>query len=328
MPIVDSFLGHDEIDLAAFRINYLINSVDVSVIGESSLTFTGKRKPLHFRNWLATHPELQSRVFIIELNPKGSDAWDLELDSRKQLVQKTLEMFPGYGYIFSDLDEIPSRTQVKAMKALRGDFHFSTPTSYRKANWLTQDWNARWNRGVFTSRQDFDLPNAGRLVKLPRVESTDLGSHLSYLGFDAAKMRTKLESYSHRELNLAELSSEKLLQFCDDYLIDHLGRLDSASFGLLRSVPRSELTELQLELFRIWPQWFNFSDSNKNQVSRIRASALITMISGKYTSSKLSFKYICQMKLSVWQRLLLELQCGRMILRSALKFFLRRFFAS
>lgn len=318
-PIVDIFMGNDEIELASFRINYLWKVVTSFVIGESSLTFTGIPKAKLFSSWLEKHPELQSRVHVIELSPSGKTAWEREIDSREQLTRKSMELFPGHAYIISDLDEIPSSSQVEIMQNLSGDFHFPTPTSYRRANWLTQDWNAQWNKGVYTSRSDFNLPNAGRLTKLPRIENSQLGSHLSYLGFNSTQMKRKLESSPHAEYAISELSSEHFLSFCDKFRIDHLGRISSPKFGLLRVLPQDKLSNLQLELLKVFPEWFDFSKSSYHFLMRLRASALVSIISNRHVLSPIVFSYISECKIPLKSRVGMEISCFKLVLLSVLR---------
>lgn len=318
-PIIDVFLGNDETDLASFRIKYLSNSVSAFVIGESAQTFTGKPKPLYFQKWLEENPQFRARVSVVELDHRGNTPWEREIDSREQLARNAIKLFPGHGYIFSDLDEIPSRAQVECMRGVTGDYHFPTPTSYRKANWLTQDWNARWNRAVYTSRSDFNLPNAGRLHKLPTINCPELGAHLSYLGFNSIQMKRKLESSPHQEFDLKELSNKTFLDFCDFYQIDHLGRVSSEKFGLLRSIPKNKLTELQSELLCHFPQWFDFSPPRAVFWTRLRASALITLITTKNSIASVAYDFIHGRNIALGNRILLETLCMRIITLSFLK---------
>ena len=183
--IIDAFLANDEIELGKFRISYLDSHVDLVVIGESNVTFRGTPKPLYFKDWLAKSPHLSQKVITISINLEGNDAWQRESSAREGLLDFLISNYADSGYIISDLDEIPSRSQVTEMRKIHGDFHFWTPTFYRKANWSTSDWNWNWNKAVFTTRDDKGWPNAGRHVKLPQLISKDVGCHFSYLGFDS-----------------------------------------------------------------------------------------------------------------------------------------------
>ena len=72
--VIDAFPGFNEIELAAFRINYLSESVDLVVIAEAKLTHSGIEKPLYFKNWIRDQssdsiPCEQSLVACFPSNP-------------------------------------------------------------------------------------------------------------------------------------------------------------------------------------------------------------------------------------------------------------------
>lgn len=322
--IIDAFLANDEIELARFRIQYLKSHVDLVVIGESKVTFRGNKKPLVFSEWLTSTSDLSQRVVTVSLDLEGEDAWQRESSAREGLLEFLIENYPEDGYIISDLDEIPSRSQVATMRKLRGDYHFHTPTFYRKANWSTTDWNLRWNKAVFTTRSDKNWPNAGRHHKLPTFQSSENGCHFSYLGFGAEQMRNKLKSFSHIELDSSDISDQVFLDYCDKFLIDHLGRIDSESFGLLRQLNFDELSDVARELFSYKPEYFHFGEIRENKINRLFASALVSLVTGKSILSKDAFNVISKIRISQSRKLYLYCRCAVMILKSLIKRQLRK----
>jgi hypothetical protein len=316
--IIDAFLANDELELAQFRISYLACQVDLVVIGESNVTFQGSAKPLYFRDWLAQIPNFSNTVKIVSLKLFGDDAWQRESSAREALLEFLIENYPDAGYIISDLDEIPSRSQIAEMRRLSGDYHFQTPTFYRKANWSTRDWNWRWNKGVFTTRSEKRWPNAGRHEKLPLLQSHDLGCHFSYLGFDSKQMQKKLSSFSHVELDSNLISNQAFLNYCDKFMIDHLGRIDSDSFGLLHQLTFDELPSVARDLFYFRPEFFDFAPSNERLFKRLIASSLVSLVTRKSHLSDDAFRLILGSEIPHYRKLFVYARCSVAILKSFL----------
>jgi hypothetical protein len=317
--IIDAFLANDEIELASFRISYLETHVDMVVIGESNTTFRGNSKPLYFKNWLEKLPHVSQKVMTVNLDLRGDDAWQRESSAREALLEFLISNYADAGYIISDLDEIPSRSQVERMREIQGNYHFRTPTFYRKANWSTLDWNRNWNKAVFTTRNEKWWPNAGRHMKLPVLESDDEGCHFSYLAFDARRMQSKLKSFSHEELDRAEIYHQSFLDYCDRFLIDHLGRIDSDSFGLLRQLKYDQLPAISKELYSYNPNFFDFGNRRVSIISRLIASAIVSMIARESFLSRDAFSVVTSKQLSPPRKIFLYLNCLRLIMNSITK---------
>ena len=317
--IIDAFLANDEIELAKFRISYLDSCVDLVVIGESSVTFRGTSKPLYFKDWLAKSPQLSKKVVTVSLNLLGNDAWQRESSAREALLDFLISNYGDAGYIISDLDEIPSKSQVTEMRKIHGDYHFWTPTFYRKANWSTSDWNWYWNKAVFTTRSEKEWPNAGRHMKLTQIESKDVGCHFSYLGFNAKQMENKLKSFSHVELDFAEIANQSFLDYCDKFLIDHLGRIESDSFGLLSQLNYNELPTIAKELHSFKPEFFDFRRRSESIFLRLVASAIISIVVRNNRLSKEAFLIVAGATIPVFRRIQVYAFCFKLILVSILK---------
>ena len=62
---IDGFLGFNEIRLAEFRINYLSEFIDHTIILESELTHSGISKQLFFTNYIQSQSRLNKNVEVI-----------------------------------------------------------------------------------------------------------------------------------------------------------------------------------------------------------------------------------------------------------------------
>ncbi len=281
--IVDLFLGFNELELAEFRINYLDNLIAHVVIGESDLTHSGKQKDLYFKDWVAKLPARQrEKVSVISIPLSDfADAWDREIFSREYIANYAKNRFPGHKFILSDLDEIPSRDQVSRITSQHGVFHFTTPTSYRRINWKLTDSHSRWSRGVCGDLRSLNLPNGGRFSKLPNIGG-EPGVHLSYLGLSVEQLVTKLSSFAHTEINSENFAAFDFLSFCDFYRIDHLGRVRSQGFGLLKMESPSA-QDLKISLAKNLPQYFDLGDSRKpSSLRRLLASSRLSVYLRSY----------------------------------------------
>lgn len=279
--VIDAFPGFNEIELAAFRINYLSESVDLVVIAEAKLTHSGIEKPLYFKNWIRDQSaDLKSRVVVIEVplvNLKSS--WEREIFTREYLRDFLLREYPDSKIILSDLDEIPSIEQVNNFRNKSGIFHFHTPTFVRNINWQLKDQHKDWARGVMCEVRLNIHPNGGRFVKdFPRIEGAP-GAHFSWLQINQGLMGNKLQATAHTELNQNFRTSESLIHYCNFYRIDHLGRSRVKGFGLFRIVyplPNGILTEIS----RFFPELVDSDIGTPNLARRLLATCKLSAFVG------------------------------------------------
>jgi hypothetical protein len=147
--VVDIFMALNETQLASFRIKYLESVVSHILIGESPTTFSGNPKPETFRAWhQSLRYEDQKKISIVTIPLEGIvGAWGREQHSRDYLQEYARQNFSGWKYIFSDLDEIPSRSQIMELIKSKGTFHFLTPTYYRRCNWAQRGQETFWSHG-------------------------------------------------------------------------------------------------------------------------------------------------------------------------------------
>lgn len=279
MCIIDVFAGFNELDLAKFRIDYLDSYVDKVIIGESDQSYSGIKKPLYFTEWLKSNPKYEDKVIIYYIDLKDLvKPWDREIFTRTSLHSFAVNLFPKSKIILSDLDEIPSREQIKIFEKQKGTFHFHTPTFYRKGNWALTDNHQNWSLGIMTDANSFPGINGGRFVKHEVLHAETCGAHFSYLGFNSAKVREKYASFAHTELDKSSFSTEKLIEFCDQYKIDHIGRVRNSGYGLISVLAQSELSDIQKECNHKLPLMFDFEQNSISKIRRIWASAKISVL--------------------------------------------------
>ena len=275
--IIDVFPALDELELAKFRIDYLKDLVDVVVIGESKLTHSGIEKPLYLRDWHESlDPKRQSQIHLIEIElNKDAGSWEREIYSREYLVNYCKNTFSNAKIILSDLDEIPSQGQVKYIQNNAGIFHFLTPTCYRYLNWQLSDSHKHWAKGIMGDLELLNYPNGGRFVKELTILKSEPGAHLSYLGFSSEKLRNKLLSFAHTELQSAAIEASAILELSDKYKIDHLGRFESTGSGLI-TINKNFQSDVLLAASKTFPNLIDLNPKVPSYLCRILASAKLS----------------------------------------------------
>ena len=279
--VVDAVLANDEWDLMAFRIRYLAPLVDTFYIGESDVTFSGLPKERFFHARRAQLKALGANVEVVNLSIpdeilKSGERWAVETYARHTLLEYVSERHRDDLVLFADVDEVPSRAQVRSLMAKGTSLTImSIPTQVclRRANWIEywpHQWRGKWGNGLLGK---YCVPKI-RKGKYPLVGG-EPGAHLSYVGMNSTGVRKKYQAFSHGELDREELSSEAFLSFADDFHISHIGRALERGAGLLTVVQPENFTEVQKDAFEQYPAWFDFAPVSKPLHRRLVASWLL-----------------------------------------------------
>ena len=286
--IIDAFPGYNELELARFRIDYLSDLVDVTVIAEARLTQSGLEKPLYFAKWLSEQNEfIKAKVKVIEVPLlSSSTSWEREIYTREFLFSFIKENYPESRFILSDLDEIPSKDQIEKLSETSGIFHFKTPTYYRKINWQLRDQHINWSHGVMGQVELNIYPNAGRFSReIPLLQGSP-GAHFSWLGIDEESLWKKSRAAAHAELNENFWSSTELLSYCDLNRVDHLGRGRNKGCGIFR-ITQLKGNEMSGAAFKFFPQWADTSPIIPNIGMRFWASMKVTAYVADHRMAKI-----------------------------------------
>ena len=281
--VVDAVLANDEWDLVVFRIRYLAPLVDTFYIGESAVTFSGIAKERFFDSRKEQLKALGAKVEVVDLRIpedllKSGERWAVETYARNTLLEYVCEKHREDLVLFADVDEVPSRAQVRSLVARGRSLEImSIPTQVclRRANWIEywpHQWRGKWGNGLLGKHW---VPRIRRGT-YPLVEG-EPGAHLSYVGMDSVGVRRKYQAFSHGELDREELSSEAFLSLADEFHISHIGRALEPGAGLLTVVQPKDFTELQKEAFEQNPSWFDFAPVSKPLHRRLVASWLLFM---------------------------------------------------
>lgn len=277
--IVDAVVANDEMDLARFRITFLMPVVSKFYIAESQQTFQGRDKPLNFRPQLKQLQSLGADVEIIEI-PRSpddhlfSDAWERGRYQRYWFLEQVAKRHPKATIIFTDIDEVPSHEQLRwAQNNLSRNDIYSLPMQFvlRFSNWLLEPVHQKYQPGVVLKASAF-RPNI-RDAGFPPVKG-EKGAHLSYVGFSAEQVKEKFSSFEHVELDLEHFYQGNVLDFSNKWGIDHIGRPGQPGFGLLREAKGADMNSVLAASVNQFPFWFR-AFPQEAKIRRLVASSAL-----------------------------------------------------
>ena len=116
--VFDCFLFHDELDLLELRLGELWDSVDRFILVESTSTFSGNPKPLHFsRNRERFAPFASKLTALVFDDPNASkDAWQRRKRQCNALMSGLASARSNDIVLLSDVDEIVSPDAIAELR--------------------------------------------------------------------------------------------------------------------------------------------------------------------------------------------------------------------
>jgi hypothetical protein len=206
--VFDVFPFNDELDLLDLRLHEMAEWVDLFVVVESRLTFTGRPKPLHFQQSAGRYAAYADKIrhIVVEDYPDHIDsAWAREFYQRDMgLAALKGRCLEEDLVLISDVDEIVARSALEGFDgefaSLRMEQHryflnYRRRLARHEQTGLTSVWRARYLKDLGLSYARHGLP---RLRGRPRI--FDAGWHFTSIS-DAAGLVEKMQNSSHQEFN-------------------------------------------------------------------------------------------------------------------------------
>jgi beta-1,4-mannosyl-glycoprotein beta-1,4-N-acetylglucosaminyltransferase len=215
IKIVDAFIFYNELDILNYRLATLYPYVDYFVIIESKYTFSGKEKPLFYKNHMDDFKPYHNKIIHIVLdtapyiypniNYSTKQQWENEAYQRNaiKLGIDQLKLSDRDFIIISDVDEIIDYHILTAIKnrileisiaSLEQDFYYYNLNSKIKEIWC---------KSKLISYHMFQTLN----ISCEEIRSfknvtciKNAGWHLSYFG-DKYFIQNKIQNFSHQEYN-------------------------------------------------------------------------------------------------------------------------------
>ena len=235
--IYDCFLFFNEIDILELRLEILNDIVDKFVIVESTVTFSGKEKPLFFNDNKEKFKKFEDKIIHVIIDdtpddflnipyivtpsttkeniknkilnhvessegwPRHEKQWGRETYQREGIFYGITECENDDIILISDLDEIPNPKKILKIKESISDlvYDFRQKTYYYYFN-LLKEYN--WSGTKCLSYEN--LKNKSINLIRQNKHTTNVlengGWHFSFMG-GAERVKTKIDAYSHQEYN-------------------------------------------------------------------------------------------------------------------------------
>jgi len=212
--IIDCFVFYNELKMLTFRFAEMNDVVDWFVLVEATRTFSGKEKPLFFKENQHLFEAYKHKIIhvVVDDMPTEGDAWARETFQRNAIDRgvSTLHLTDSDIILISDVDEIININILNGIKQhpeFRGNILFHLDFYYY--NMTTRSKN-KFSRVMLLT---YDLYNAmGRSAQAIRFSNSILqvhekaGWHFSYF-FDETMISNKIQNFSHQEYNIEQFTN-------------------------------------------------------------------------------------------------------------------------
>lgn len=232
--IIDVFTYNGERDILDIHLNVLKDHVDQFIICEAPLTFTGKPKPLYFKEVEHLYTHLPIKYYVIDENDQelwemarnspntqGAEHWKREF-VHKESINKALTHLQDDDIVFiGDVDEVWKYAATFEGRPIKLGFEVFT---YYLNNKSTEKF---W--GTITARYKYIKDECLNHVRTnaPKTDGTHGWHFTSMGGFD--EFKRKLESsYTEESYYTPQIQAELVIRYGES---DFLGR----GFGFYKS---------------------------------------------------------------------------------------------
>lgn len=207
--IYDGFMFFNEFEMLELRLRELESVVDRHVLVESSITHSGRPKPLYFlenrHRFLEYLPKIE-HVMVLD-TPQTSVTWDREDFQRNAMLRGMPRLSPTDQVIVADVDEIPKAETLKKVLPVRRPMSLLMRSYGGYLNARSGDWcHAKLVPGHALTEA---TPNKIRHDIHDGI--ADAGWHFSYLG-GPQKVHEKMNSFSHQEDSVQRWNKPELLE--------------------------------------------------------------------------------------------------------------------
>lgn len=188
----------NELDLLEIKFRELAGVVDLHIVVEAPITFTGIPKPLIFQENAARFRDFPIKHVVAELQPETSSPWHRERRQHEVLRSAVREVEPEIA-IYVDADEIPRADTVERFRGA------GVPAAHIDMDWVTfffdrLDVSRRPTTGricKFVQGEHWGPWRGDDLDKNPATVIRDAGWHFDYFNFAPEYLVRKLRAISH-----------------------------------------------------------------------------------------------------------------------------------
>jgi beta-1,4-mannosyl-glycoprotein beta-1,4-N-acetylglucosaminyltransferase len=251
MKIFDTFTFYNELDLLELRMNILGDIVDYFVINESTITFTGKKKPLYFAENKERFKKWQDKIIHHVLDDNNEtlekywegvpyhrsmmedDIYKLPLHYQRACFHKDSAIYALLDHaqdddiiLTSDADEIANPEVIRSIDEWfdpNNHYVLKGPVYYYYLNLLCEK---EWMGTRVSTMKMLKTMSVDKLRQSHQdAWKVEDGSwHWSFFG-DADTVRAKMDAYEHQENNLPQFRDsmeERIEKGIDPFGRDYL----------------------------------------------------------------------------------------------------------
>jgi len=232
MMVYDCFQFFNELDILLLRLRVMNDVVDKFVISESTVTFSGMKKPLYFLENQEMFAEFKDKIIhqVVEDTPmeEGVNAFMRDTHQKNAVKRGLAGAKPDDMIIFSDVDEIPNPEAVKWVKEhiedgkiyalAQRNFYCYLDMEEKSGNLLSttgefEGFEGRDRQWLGTKICKMSVLDKYTMENLREKEQKPLmvrvpegGWHFSYMGGGKGKsvkqrVKHKIKSAAHQEYN-------------------------------------------------------------------------------------------------------------------------------
>jgi beta-1,4-mannosyl-glycoprotein beta-1,4-N-acetylglucosaminyltransferase len=208
--IYDCFTFFNELDILEIKLNELYDHVDHFVLVESTETFRGNPKPLYFTENKQRFSKFLDKIIhvILDEHLETNSSWDREFYQRNQIMRGLTHCRDEDIIIVEDLDEIVSASKLPEIVAILSTNKLPSVTCNQSiyTYFLNRYGHASGNvvswLGSMATKYGYLKSISPQELRSQRDGATAVtaGWHFTYMG-GTKKVQTKLESFSHSELD-------------------------------------------------------------------------------------------------------------------------------
>ena len=218
---IDTFLFNNELDMLELRLNILDPVIDRFVIAESSVEFSGRKKPFYYADNKERFSQWKDKIthHIITNTPDtGPNRWPREHHQRNSIISALGKCKANNLIFMSDIDEIPDLDAVRKNKC--GGYRQVYSMYYANTVHLSESWVGTVAMHYFhyqqlgmqqvrDKRYSYQIINPG-------------GWHFAYM-MTAEQIHEKLKAFAHGEWDNPEVHSlvEQRMSKLDDLFGAH-----------------------------------------------------------------------------------------------------------
>lgn len=214
--VIDTFTYNGEADILELRLNILYPHVDVFLIGEAPITFSGQPKPLYYLEQQERFKQFQDKImyWVVEeyyqpwLLDKMRREYDLMNTNQPFLMafyQKESLNIPLLNFAEDDIVYYGDADEIWIPQEVQSEPHKLEQLSY--SMYLNNRTTEPWKGTAIARRKDYTERGIGHIRQKTTKYLPKGGWHFTNQG-GLEELHRKIRSYDHQEINTQEIHAK------------------------------------------------------------------------------------------------------------------------